>query len=37
MVATTVDQDSIGTAVLTAPHANVVSPVQLNLQQGFNF
>jgi hypothetical protein len=31
------EKDVIGTAVLTAPHLNLISPVELNIRQGLNF
>lgn len=32
-----IDQNFLGIAVLTAPQANQVTPVQLNILQGYNF
>jgi hypothetical protein len=36
-IGTAIDGTFLGTAVLTAPAVNTVSPVQLNLAVGFNF
>ena len=36
-VVTTMDQNFLGIAVLTAPIANALNPVQLNLMVGYNF
>ena len=37
LIGDTPDKDVIGTAVETAPLANIVSPVELNIKQGLNF